>query len=222
MAIANDSALAVTQPTKSTTEKICQALRERVLSGKYSAGMQLRQNDIASQFGVSHIPVREALQILKFEGLVEQIANRGAFVASISLEELRNIWSLRRKLEPMAIEQAIIRITEPELRTAETIVKSSTKESDNLSLVKLNWDFHLCLYKPCGNALLLEFIENLYRKADRYSCVLWTNHEYGAQAETEHFEILECFKSRDVDRAVERSLQHIDAVERLVEQSFAS
>ncbi|MDO6732902.1 GntR family transcriptional regulator [Marinovum sp. 2_MG-2023] len=206
----------------STTDRICQALRERVLSGEYSTGMQLRQNDIANQFGVSHIPVREALQTLRFEGLVEQIANRGAFVASISLEELRNIWSLRRKLEPMAIEQAISQISAVELKDAENIIKKASGASDSLTSVRLNWEFHLCLYKPCGNDLLIEFIERLYRKADRYSCVLWTNHEYGAQAEKEHREILDCIKTGDVELAKARTLEHINAVERLVEHSFSA
>ncbi|MBT8155203.1 GntR family transcriptional regulator [Epibacterium ulvae] len=207
---------------KSTTDWICQVLRERVLSGEYTAGLQLRQNDIASQFGVSHIPVREALQTLKFEGLVDQIANRGAFVAHISVEEFQNIWSLRRKLEPMAIEQAIKQISEIELQQAENIIKASAEETDILALVRLNWEFHLCLYKPCGNPLLIEFVESLYRKADRYSCVLWTKNEYDAQAEKEHFEILECFKSRNVVQAIEQSLRHIDEVERLVQRSFVS
>ena len=206
----------------STTDRICQALRERVLSGEYSAGIQLRQNDIANQFGVSHIPVREALQTLRFEGLVEQIANRGAFVASISLQELQNIWSLRRELEPMAIEQAITKISEAELKDAEDIINTASGTNENLTLVRLNWEFHLCLYKPCGNDLLIDFIERLYRKADRYSCVLWTNHEYGAQAEKEHLEILQCFKTGDTKLAKSRTLAHIDAVQRMVELSFSA
>ncbi|MEM5500386.1 GntR family transcriptional regulator [Ahrensia kielensis] len=199
---------------------LSQELRSLILSGVYTAGMQLRQGEIARSFGVSHIPIREALQTLKHEGLIEQITNRGAFVAAIGLGDLQNIWDMRRVLEPMAAVQAIAHTTEIGLRRVEKIIDMADQETSNLELVRLNWEFHLALYEPCGNDLLLEFIRALYRKADRYSCMLWANHDYGHQASQEHRRILEFYRQRDVEQVKINILEHINEVERLVRIPF--
>ncbi|MBU2982007.1 GntR family transcriptional regulator [Lentibacter algarum] len=201
---------------ESTASRISQIIRSRILEGSYPAGMQLRQTELANELNVSPIPVREALQRLSFEGMVEQIANRGAFVASIGVDDFKNIWVLRRNLEVMAVQQAMENPVSEAAVQAKEIIKQAANETDNMVLVDLNWKFHLCLYKPCGNDILLDFINGLYRKADRYSCMLWTTVDYGRQAQLEHSAIVEHYEAGDTAQAAQQILHHIDEVERMV------
>jgi DNA-binding GntR family transcriptional regulator len=115
---------------KTTTEIIANALRDDILQGKLTSNQPLRQDDIASQFGVSKIPVREALVQLKAEGLVTLVPNRGASVADLSGEEADEIYLMRIALEKIALQRAIPRLTVSHMKQAEETLKTIDAEKD--------------------------------------------------------------------------------------------
>src|SRR5262245_63813605 len=90
-----------------SADALTESLRALILDGTLGAGAQLRQEDLAKRFGVSRIPVREALGRLQAEGLVEHFANRGSIVASRSVDDLLETLDIRIALETRAIRLAI-------------------------------------------------------------------------------------------------------------------
>src|SRR5258708_38035895 len=93
------------QIARTMTGQIIARIRAKILSGEYSPGAALLQDSIASQFGVSKIPVREALVQLKSEGLVDIYAHRGFQVRGLSAEEMREVFNLRLAVEPGAVAE---------------------------------------------------------------------------------------------------------------------
>jgi protein-tyrosine-phosphatase/DNA-binding transcriptional regulator YhcF (GntR family) len=98
-------------------------LRDAILAGRWPAGAQIKQQPIAEELGVSHIPVREALKTLESEGFVVLAARRGYFVAPVSVEDAREIWHLRRTLEPMAIAASVPRAGGAHFARAEALLR---------------------------------------------------------------------------------------------------
>ncbi|MBL0141681.1 MAG: GntR family transcriptional regulator [Betaproteobacteria bacterium] len=93
------------------TDSIAAQLRERIFRGELSGGFPLRQGRIAEEFGVSRIPVREALNRLEAEGLVVRSHNRGCAVASLSMDDLLESVEIRKALEAAALRHAVPRLT---------------------------------------------------------------------------------------------------------------
>src|SRR5437868_3185775 len=88
-----------------------EALRERILRGHYPEGEPLRQDALASELGVSRIPVREALRQLEAEGLVTFAPHRGAVVSSLSIDEITELFELRAEVEGELLRRAIPKMT---------------------------------------------------------------------------------------------------------------
>src|SRR5215510_12062973 len=105
-----------------TNESIADSLRADILRGNLKSGQALKQDEIAAQFGVSKIPVREALVQLKAEGLVNFYPNRGAFVSEISSAEADEIYVMRIALETAVLARAIPHLTVSHFKQAGEIL----------------------------------------------------------------------------------------------------
>src|SRR6266852_9187131 len=91
------------------------ALREKILSGEIGDGEQLRQDALAAEYGVSRIPLREALRQLEAEGLVSFYPHRGAVVSTLSLAEIEELFEIRALIEPDMLRRAIPKLSEEDL-----------------------------------------------------------------------------------------------------------
>jgi len=119
-------------------------LREIILSGELAAGARLGETELAERLGVSRTPVREALSRLAAEGLVELVPNRGARVASWSVDELEGVFALRSMLEPRLTALAVPNASAVDLDELEELAvrMAETGETDLDGLVPLNRAFH--------------------------------------------------------------------------------
>lgn len=187
-------------------------LRNDILSGRYPAGAHIRQQRVAEELGVSHIPVREALKMLEMEGFVRLEARRGYFVMAVSLAEAREIWRLRRTLEPMAIAASVPLVGPGHLMEAETALRSLVATTDHVAWLRNNWAFHAALYRAANQARLLEFIESLWASVGRYCAVLAVTESHYVRT-SDHSQILEAYRARDVAAATRIVVHHMDGVE---------
>ena len=101
---------------KTIVDELTIGIRQEILSGRIRPGQRIRLRTLEDQFGVSHIPIREALRSLEAEGLVENIPQRGAIATALSIEELTEVYDLRRLLEPAVAERSIPKLTKDQLR----------------------------------------------------------------------------------------------------------
>lgn len=204
-----DDLAASVQQQRSTPDLIADALREAILRGIFQEGQSLRQDEIAAKFGVSRIPVREALKQLEAEGLVTLQLNRGATVSVLSPAEVEEICDIRAVLEPLAIELAMPNLTEADLDTATTILASTDQATDAARWSSLNWEFHLALYTPAERPRLLGLIKTLHVNTDRYVRIQLEKMNYLERSQKEHYQLLESCRQRNVKGAAKLLKQHI-------------
>lgn len=198
----------------SLPETIAGRLRAEIIAGKLPAGTALRQDKIAIEHGVSHIPVREALRKLEVEGFVTAERNRGSFVARLDAEDAIDLGDLRRTLECLAVTLAVPRAGEADWAAAQAAIEAAEGESDIDVWASANWDFHRALYLPAGRPRLMSVIEQLWRNADRYLRAVWQMQDYQDHSQDQHRAILAAFRARDAERAVAEMTEHIDAATR--------
>jgi len=205
-----------TQPVKA--ERIADSLRADILQGKLKSKQQLRQDEIAATFGVSKIPVREALVQLKAEGLVTFFQNRGAFVSEISPAEVKEIFIMRIALETKALQLAIPNLTIADLTRAEEIIEStSPKQNMNLRTQK-NWELHELLYAPANLPRMMEWIKTLHDNVSRYLAIYLSSIDIQLRGLDQHRRILDECRRGNIEAAVKTLEHHLQLTsDRLVE-----
>lgn len=192
-----------------TAELIASALRADILQGRLKSGQPLRQDDIAAKFGVSKIPVREALYQLKAEGLVTFIPNRGATVSELSLQEVDEIYTMRIALETTALQRALPRLTIADLARAEAILSAIDHEQNTARWSELNWEFHATLYAPANLPRLLEWVHTLHVNVARYLVIYLAGLDYQTASQQEHRTIVEACRHGDVETATATLQRHL-------------
>ncbi len=144
---------------RTTPASVAHVLRNAILDGTLMPGSQLRETHLAADLGVSRAPLREALGILADEGLVEKIPYRGAFVAEVSAEGIAEIASLRKRLEPYAIELALPRLTGSSRIKVTRALEDTMVGADNndpTATIDAHMSFHRAFYELSGHRLLLD------------------------------------------------------------------
>lgn len=188
---------------------IAGALRKGILNGMLEGGESLRQEEIAREFGVSRIPVREALKQLEGEGLITFSPYRGATVARLSIEEVIETGEIKGALEPLALRLSIPKQTADELQRAEELLEESESEQRGARYAELSRRFHSALYAPAGRPRLLSMLQSVDITFDRYIRIYLEVMNIRNQAQQEHREILRLCKQKDSDAAVYALEQHI-------------
>lgn len=206
----NNLAQIVLQQQRSTPDLIAEALREAIVRGIFQEGQSLRQDEIATQFGVSRIPVREALRQLEAEGLVTLHLNRGATVSALSPAEAQEIFEIRSALEVKAIQLAIPKLTASDLEKASEILAQTDQVTDAGMLAKLNWEFHATLYAAAERPRLLTMIKTQHLNVDRYVRLQMSQIDYLDCSQKEHYQLLEACQQQDTKAGVRLLKRHID------------
>ena len=200
---------------------IADQLRARILAGTLAAGERVNQDRMAAEYGISHIPVREALRGLESEGLVTFHPRRGFFVALLSASDAQELGEMRAVLEGLAVRLAFPCATESDLEAAERQIELS-EGAENLSIwSEANWRFHRLLYAPCRRPRLLEALEGLWRASDRYLRVVWQEAAWQGRSQEEHRAILAAFRGGDMSHAQRLVVRHVEAATRALVKIMA-
>lgn len=192
-----------------TPELIASALRSAILLGQLKSNQPLRQDQIAEQFGVSKIPVREAMVQLRAEGLIVFAPNRGFVVSELSPAEAEEIFMMRMALEAKALERAIPKLRPGDLIRAASVLDISEIEGDRSQWGELNWEFHSTLYQAAEWPRLLSTIQVLHNNVSRYLLIYLGGLSARNASQAEHRKILQACQKKDVARAVKILQQHL-------------
>jgi DNA-binding GntR family transcriptional regulator len=199
-------------------EDIFDVLHEKIISGTYKPGDWLRQDDIATQLGVSMTPVREALDLLVSAGLAERVPYRGVRVREMFTKDVAEAYGLRLFLEAIIAQQAAKNITQDQVvgleRTLEEMKKHQSLK-DVSTERKSSRQFHAAIAEATKNDLLVklyEVVSNafpdwlLYEALFRYPEIL---EDSMMSTYKEHVAIVNALKNGDTDRAVQVSIEHV-------------
>jgi len=199
-----------------TPDLIADTLRDEILRGAVPPGAPLRQEELAERFAVSRIPVRDALLRLEAQGLVHVYPNRGAFVISLSADEVREVYEMRILLEGDILERAVPRMTDDDRRAIDAAHAEAERTAGTDDWVEGDWGFHHALYLPAARPRQLATIEQLRATVARY----WTVREALPSRTTEwladHDAILAACRARASVAARRRLEDHLRRAMELV------
>lgn len=201
---------------RTLSDRLVEVVRDRILTGDAPPDQPIRQDALATELGVSKIPLREALARLEQDGLVRSHANRGYFVRGLDPDEAEEVYSLRLRLEPQTAARASLQATEDDRAAAVATFDALADQSDpqdrdrRTALVKLNRKFHMALVRPSGLPLTVQLLERLQVLSDRYVRKHLEPLGRDERAATEHANLLKLWLVRD-GNGIEAALrQHID------------
>jgi DNA-binding GntR family transcriptional regulator len=195
-------------PTSDPVMQIVDKLREEILSGELGPDVPLKQESIAARFGVSRMPVREALKHLEMLGFVTVNHNRRTHVASTNLEDFLEIYDMRISAETLAIKSAIPHLTNAHIETAAKI-QTEIEATPPERFGPLNVKFHMTLYEPSARPRLLGHISNLGEAADRYTFMLSVGQDFRDKSHQEHRDLISACYRRDEEAAISCLSKHI-------------
>src|SRR4051812_43751273 len=132
------------------TQRVADHLRTAILGGTIGPGERVRQEDVAQQLGASRLPVREALQMLAAEGLVEHEPNKGARVPWLSMHEGDGMYRMRERLEPPALAGSLPGLTPADVARLDEIQRAIESGVDVDGFLALDREFHLLTYSACA------------------------------------------------------------------------
>lgn len=217
------------QGLRSTTERLTaheivrETLRHAILSGELPGGTRLVQADLAVQLNVSTTPVREALRDLASDQLIRFHPHRGAVVHELDMSELREIYEIRKALEPLAMRIAAERISKEQVKQAAALITRMEKEADAAAWVQANWEFHALLESAAHSPRLMALVKSV-----QDSSALYVAHAVNLdparmrKGDAEHRRIVSALRAGDGDTAAETLRRHLDATLQAILSANAS
>lgn len=150
------SGMQIEQP-KTLTEIVVERLREAIIDGQYAFGENISEDKLATAFGVSRSPVRDALNALQFTGLVTIRPKRGSFVFNPTGEEVAEICDYRLMLEREALRLSMAADREGFLAALDNTLdrmRERMRAGDEMGYVRIDTEFHNLFFDHCGNRLV--------------------------------------------------------------------
>ncbi|MBF8191948.1 GntR family transcriptional regulator [Nonomuraea sp. K274] len=199
------------QRRRTAPDYIVSVLRDAIYEGSLADGAILNQVAVAEHFGVSRVPVREAMRQLQAEGLLSAEAHRRPMVRGLTLERVLEIFDLRAMIEGYLVEKAIPLTDDKAIERLEAMVARMHEPLDHNQWLSLNAEFHQALYEPSDAVTALELAGQLRGRAERY-LRLWSAGQgvnRNAEATREHERILDYVRNHDPAAARREVEQHV-------------
>jgi DNA-binding GntR family transcriptional regulator len=200
-------------------EAVLGELRRSILEGTLAPGVQILQDRIAAELGVSRVPVREALKLLEGEGRVSYSPHRGYFVTELDIGELIEVYHIRGILETEAVKRAMESLTEDDrerMHAAVAEIEQAHEADDIIWITAANRRFHFALIDPCGMPRLVRIIRQLWDDTDPYRSVYFGERQHRDLVNEEHRGILDAVDAGDAESVVGLLMEHrVHAVESL-------
>lgn len=187
-----------------------ETLRSAILDGRIPCGSALRQQDLADLFGVSRMPVREALRQLEAQALLNVIAHKGAVVAPLVQGDAAETYELRILLESEALRRSIPLLTIADIELAAGYIEEMETQHDYSEMGRLNRLFHMTLYNKAPNRRLLRLIEDGLNEEERFLRFNLEKMGLGKLSQEDHRELLRAVEDRDIERSVKLLTRHLN------------
>jgi DNA-binding GntR family transcriptional regulator len=178
-------------------------IRARIVSGQLAAGTRINEVHLAHELAVSRTPLREALTRLAGEHFVEAKPRFGFYVRQLSIEEHRDLYAIRARLDPWALELAGVPAKEA-LSELEIMNGELAEITDPAAAIDTDDRWHIALLAGCPNRTLLALIRQMMWRTRRYEHLYFTDARSIAAAVREHAAILRALRRKDLSEACRR------------------
>lgn len=196
----------------SLREKVFAQLEEDIISGKYTTGQKLTENMLSNELNVSRTPIREAIQKLEIEGLVETIPNKAIVVTGITREDIQDIYEIRIAIEGLAARRAAQNISKEILERLKEIIDLQefyTMKKDMKQLVKTDGDFHETIFKASGSKTLKNILSTFHHNLKKARSDSFTRTARSEAVLQEHRNIYVALENKDSKKAEQCMIKHV-------------
>jgi DNA-binding GntR family transcriptional regulator len=184
-------------------------LRNAILDGTLPTGTAVRQQELATLFGVSRMPVREALRQLEAQGLLAVEQHKGAVVAPLITWDAPETYELRILLESEALRQSVPHLTEAELTEADQVIERMELETDYSAMGELNKQLHMALYSKAHNRRLMTLVKIGLEEEERFLRFNLKAMGLGKVSQDDHRQLVAAARQGEVDLAVQLLTAHL-------------
>ena len=200
----------------SVTDGIVDSITTAIVERRLMPGTRLVEQQIADVFDVSRTVVRQALNQLSRDRLVTLEPARGAFVATPSIDEARQVFQVRRLIEGGMMRQLAAQITDKQVEQLRQHLRDERQAVSRVDVsgrTRLLADFHVVLARLLGNEVLAELIADLLSRSQLIALMYQSSHS-AEHSQEEHVDIVEALAKRDGRAAAKLMERHLEAVER--------
>jgi len=205
-------------------DTVLAALREDIRTGVLGPGDQIVQESLAERYGVSRVPLREALKTLESEGQVAYFPHRGYFVAELSVADLMEVYRLRALLEAEAIRAAVPALGDDDVDALADLaaeVDAASARGDLTAVSVANRRFHFALFDAAGMPRLSRLLRQLWEATDAYRSLYFQAPANRDRIAGEHAAMVEALRARDAVAVIALHDRHrdtsVEAVRALLE-----
>ena len=204
---------------------ITERLRQAIITGAIRPRERIRVADLERKFGVSHIPIREALRRLQSEGFVEISPRRTTIAAGVDLSDLANIYDLRRIIEVEIGRRSVSRMTKSDIETVRRALVSFQAVANDPSSAEF-WErhrnFHWALLAPAANPTVQRVLDHLWQSSERYVRLFVSTFATMDTVMDLHVELYEACAGGDVTTFENALTRHYVETEKTVRDGFSS
>jgi DNA-binding GntR family transcriptional regulator len=199
---------------KNLTQMVYRKIKEMMQNYEIIPGQRLIFSDLAQRLGVSRTPVNNALSILANEGFLDFVPNQGYTVHQITEEEAESLYEIRGIIELGSIGKAIRRLTPERLESLERqkhLYEKAIADQVSRGRFVLDQEFHACYVQICGNLYLADYFREVYQRIFLRHRIEGLLTDRAQAVVSEHNEIFEAIRLRDIERAKESIKSHIES-----------
>ncbi|WP_035711352.1 GntR family transcriptional regulator [Salibacterium aidingense] len=193
------------------SDEVYKRIKNKIINGELRPGEKVTIRQIADTMGVSTMPVRESLKKLQVEGFV-RYERRSVVISQLSIEEVEEIFKIRQRLEPLAIEWALPNIVEKDINLLRQIVMEMDENlEDKTAWERLNKKFHLNLYSYSNSHKLNQILTQVWGTVEPYMHIyLSSDSEYSLNsAQSDHYLMLDYIQNKQTENLIELTIKHL-------------
>lgn len=196
-------------------QKAYSVIKDSIMSNEFKPGDCLSENALAQALGMSRTPIREAIKVLSSEGLIEIHNGVGAFIKHITIKEIHDIFEVRSALECVAVDSALVRITDAELdeleddwiKMRQEVSAGTALGYDRLS--EQDFRLHQFLVEKCDNDYIIDIIDSIRMKIARFQKISAASLGDELDTVNQHLELIQLMKNRDAEALKQVLKSHI-------------
>lgn len=184
-------------------------IKQNILSNRFKPNEYLEEKMLCEMLGISRTPIREAINLLARENLVQVIQNKGVFVTEISIQSVRQLFEARIMLEPMILVKSMPNLDFDILMRFKQDTINALEQKDYPRIHALDYDFHNYINSCCKNTYLIQIMGSLSDQFQRVRTQDFFSVERTENGAHEHLRLIEVFVEGNTEKAAELLRQHI-------------
>lgn len=198
-------------------------IKHMIINGRFAPHEALVERQLCQEIGVSRTPVREALQMLVNDGMLQNVDGKGIFLRQVNLRDLIELFELRLALESLAVSLFVERATDADIAQLRNIfdyAEHALAADDHQTFMKYDMDFHNFIAAGSRNHQLYETIESNYDRIRMMAVSVQDDPVLCRMASENHAEVMHAIEQRDRDAAVKAMIAHVNDVKNYHQSRF--